>query len=82
MPKTIDHDPREPNRKAIVLIGAITAVVTLTIGLSLSFGVREVVEALPIELVLWVSGLLFGLIGGFYIGQWDARRQRAPVNDG
>lgn len=81
MPRTIDHDPREPNRNVLKLIAVITAVVTLALAVPVVFGVRWSVEQLPKAAIL---PLFFGAVcflGGFYIGQWDGKRQRTPGKD-
>lgn len=81
MPKTIDHDPREPNRKALIIIGAITATITLAIGVSISIGLRSVIGFVPEAILNVAFGVMVGGCAGFYIGQWDGRRHRTPGKD-
>ena len=64
-----------------MLIGIITAVVTLVLAVPVVFSMRWVVDQLPFEAVLLLCGVVAGGCGGFYIGQWDGRRQRTPGND-
>lgn len=81
--KQIDHDPRELPHFAWKIVALITVVVTLSIGLAISMGIRWIVVGMPMEIVWLLFGLLMGASAGFFIGQWDANRQsRTPGSEG
>jgi len=78
----IDHDPNEPSRKALKIIGVLTAVIVLSVMVPVAGGLRWTVDQLP----EWLIGVLFvGFMcfaAGFYSGRWDAKRQfRTPGRD-
>jgi protein-S-isoprenylcysteine O-methyltransferase Ste14 len=77
----IDHDPREPSHKALKLIAILTAVIVLALAVPVMFGVRWAVDLLPPDLIPPLATLIMGACGGFFIGRWDALRQRTPGND-
>lgn len=77
----IDHDPREPSHKALKLIAILTAVIVLAMAVPVMFGVRWAVELIPPALMAPLFTLLMGGCAGFFIGRWDALRQRTPGND-
>jgi hypothetical protein len=80
--KQIDHDPRELPRKAIKLVAIATAVITLAIAIPASFGVRWAVNLMPEALLNVVFGIILGGCLGFFVGRWDAFRQRDPNTEG
>lgn len=78
----IDHDPHEPSRKALKIIGVLTAVIVLAVAVPLTMGVNWSVRQLPIEFVLLLAGAAIGVWGGFFLGRRDAIRQfRTPGRD-
>lgn len=70
----IDHDPNEPSRRALKMIGVLTAVIVLAAMVPVSMGIRWTASQLPIEVVggFGLSVLMLGV--GFHLGRWDARK--------
>ncbi len=78
----IDHDPNEPSRKALKIIGVLTAVIVLAVGVPVTFGIRWAAGLFPAEVVgaFGIATMIF--VAGFYSGRWDAKRQfRTPGKD-
>lgn len=79
----IDHDPKELSRKAIKFVAVFTAIVTLSIAIPMSMGIRWAVGQMPQWIALLIFPALVVFACGFYFGRWDALRgQRTPGNDG
>ena len=80
---TIDHDPREPSRKALKLIAILTVVITLAVMIPVSMGIRWSADQLPREIFVPLFFVIVAFVGGFFFGRWDATRQfRTPNRDG
>jgi formate/nitrite transporter FocA (FNT family) len=80
----IDHDPKEPAHRSWKIMAVVAGVITIGIMIVLGYGVRHVLESLPIYVPALIVGLAFGLGIGFRIGWWDCERyySRTKGKDG
>lgn len=78
----IDHNPHEPSRAALKIIGVLTTVIVLAVAVPLTFGVNWTMRQLPTELLMLICGVGLGAGAGFLLGRRDAIRQfRTPGRD-
>lgn len=78
----IDHDPREPSRKAVKLIALLTLVFTLVFMVPVVAGIRWTFDQMPEMLAISIGPAFMIFAIGFFVGRWDAKRQfRSPGND-
>jgi hypothetical protein len=78
----IDHNPFEPSRRALKVIGVLAAAIVLAVAVPLVAGVNWTVRQVPPGLALLLSGAAVGAWGGFFLGRRDAIRQfRSPGRD-
>jgi len=78
----IDHNPHEPSRAALKIIGVLTAVIVLAVMVPVTFGMRLSVQQLPEWLLLPIFVGFMCFAAGFFIGRKDAFRQlRTPGRD-
>lgn len=78
----IDHDPNEPSRRALKIIGVLTAVIVLAAMIPISLGMRWSVDQMPEWLLLPIFVGFMCFAAGFFIGRKDAARQlRTPGRD-
>lgn len=78
----INHDPNEPSRRALKIIGALTAVIVLVVAVPLIAGVNWTMRQLPTEVLMLLCGIALGVWAGFFLGRRDAVRQlRTPGSE-
>ncbi len=75
----IDHDPNEPSRRALKIIGLLTAVIVLAASIPVVFGMKWIVGLMSETALNVLFGIIFGGCVGFFLGRRDAVRQfRTP----
>ena len=78
----IDHNPYEPSRAALKIIGILTAMIVLAASVPIVLGVNWTMRQLPTELLMLICGVGLGAGAGFLLGRRDAIRQfRTPGRD-